>query len=319
VGSVQVGVTEGRSTPGSEVRYSAIIDRPRLEWPGGARVALWVALNLEHYQYLPPHNAYIDPWPRVPQAPDTLMYGYYDYANRAGLWRLLEVLDRYRIPVTASLNAAVLDHYPEVREAIVSRGWTVMCHGVYNTEYLFGLDEAAETAFFRDITGTVERHTGRPLRGLLGPAGSVTPNTMRLMAAHGLTYSADWALDDQPFPIDVPTGRLVGVPYGFDVNDDGMMALGYGQAGYDAEDFVEISRDQFEVLYAEGADSGRVMCLGLHAYVFGHPHRIEYLDRTFDHLLSHDGVWLTTAEAIADHYLEHAFDEQLALLREAER
>jgi peptidoglycan/xylan/chitin deacetylase (PgdA/CDA1 family) len=255
----------------------------------------------------------------VPEPPDTMLYSYYDYANRVGFWRMLEVLDRYRVPVTASLNAAVLDHYPEVREAIVSRGWAVMCHGIYNTHYLFGMSEAEERDFFRDITGTVRHHTGKDLKGLLGPAGSITPNTMRLMAEAGLTYSADWAIDDQPFPIDIPNGRLVGIPYGFDVNDDGMMALGYGAAGFEADDFLEICKDQFEVLYTEGAESGRVMCIGLHAYVFGHPHRIEYLDRAFDYLLSHDDVWLTTAESIADHYLANYHDAQLSLLRERRR
>jgi allantoinase len=301
-------------SPSSQVLYSPIIDRAPIEWPGGSRLALWVALNIEHYQYLPPANDYINPWPRVPTPPDSLLYGYYDYANRVGLWRMLEVLDRYAIPVTASLNVAVLDHYPEIRDVIVERDWRVMCHGIYNTEYLFGMNTEQEREFFRDVTATVEHHTARPLRGLLGPAGSITTNTMELMAEAGLTFTADWAIDDQPFPIRVDAGRLVGVPYGFDVNDDAMMALGYGAAGYDAEDFTQIASDQFDVLHAEGARSGRVMCIALHAYVFGHPHRIEQLDRTFDRLLSRDGVWLTTAEAIADHYLEHYHDDELARL-----
>ena len=98
------------------------------------------------------------------------------------------------------------------------------------------------------------------------------------------------------------------------MNDDSMMALGYGAAGYDAQDFVERAFDQFDTLYAEGAESGRVMCVGLHAYVFGHPHRIEYLDRTLDRLLSHEHVWATTGEAIADHYFAHCYDDELARL-----
>jgi allantoinase len=301
--------------PASQIIYSPIIDRKPIAWPDGGRIALWVALNIEHYQYLPSHNPQMNPWPRVASPPDTMLYSYYDYANRVGLWRMLEVLDRYAVPVTASLNAAVLDHYPEVRDAIVDRDWSVMCHGRYNTEYLFGMSLEEEREFFRDITSTVKRHTGRALTGLLGPAGSVTTNTMELMVENGLRFTADWALDDQPFPINVQAGKLVGVPYGFDVNDDAMMALGYGASGYEAEDFLQIASDQFDVLYAEGETSGRVMCIGLHAYVFGHPHRIDYLDRTLDRLLSHDDVWLTTGEAIADHYLAHNYDDELARLR----
>ena len=88
-----------------------------------------------------------------------------------------------------------------------------------------------------------------------------------------------------------------------------------GPSGLPRGQVTEIQRgriaiDQFEVLHAEGARSGRVMCVALHAYVFGHPHRIDHLDRLLDRLLSHEGVWLTTAEAIADHYLEHYHDDE---------
>jgi peptidoglycan/xylan/chitin deacetylase (PgdA/CDA1 family) len=194
-----------------------------------------------------------------------------------------------------------------------------MCHGIYNTEYLFGMDEEHEQAFFVDITQSVQRYLGRPLKGILGPAGSITRNTMGLAAAAGLNYCADWAIDDQPFPIRVPVGRLIGVPYGFDVNDDGMMALGYGAAGYEAEDFLRVATDQFDTLYTEGSQSGRVMCVGLHGHVFGHPHRIAYLERLIEFLCSHDGVWMTTADEIADYYLDHYFDAQMALLMPEQR
>jgi allantoinase len=297
-----------------QIAYSPITERPRIVWPGGARLAVWLALNIEHYQYLPPANAFINPWPRVQQPPDTMMYGYYDFANRVGLWRMLEVIDAHRVPMTASVNVAVLDHFPEIANAIAERQWGVMCHGIYNTEYLFGMDEGRERAFFADITESVRRRLGRELRGLLGPAGSVTENTMRLAAEAGLNYCADWAIDDQPFPVLVPTGRLVGVPYGFDVNDDSMMALGYGAAGYEADEFLRVAKDQFETLYAEGAQSGRVMCVGLHGHVFGQPHRIAYLDKLFEFLCSHDGVWMTTADDIAAYYIDHYLDEQLTLL-----
>jgi allantoinase len=295
----------------AEIPYLPIVSRPRIEWPNGARVALWVAPNIEHYQYLPPHNDFMRPWPRVP-APDVFHYSYYDYGNRVGFWRLIEVLDHHGVRATASLNLAVLDHYPEIRDAIVERDWAIMSHGIYNTSYLFGLSEEEERAYFRDNVDTVRRHTGRQLKGMLGPAGSVTTNTMRLMVEAGLVYSADWLIDDQPFPIVTSSGRLVGVPYSNDVNDDSLMAMGFGAGGYEADDFVQVCKDQFDVLYREGADSGRVMCIALHAYVMGHPHRIGYLDEALDYVLSHDGVWMTTADEIAEHYLEHYYDAALA-------
>ena len=127
------------------VAYSPIIERPPLRWPNGARVALWVCPNIEHYEYLPDPVRIRDPWPRMPH-PDILGYGVKDYGNRVGLWRMFEVMDRYEIRCTVSLGLAVIDHYPEVFAACEERGWDYMCHGVYNTQYLWGLPEDEERA-----------------------------------------------------------------------------------------------------------------------------------------------------------------------------
>lgn len=295
----------------AEIPYLPITSRPRITWPNNARVALWVAPNIEHYQFLPPPNPHIRPWPRLPSPPDVLHYSYYDYGNRVGFWRLIELLDHHRIRATASLNIAVLDHYPEIRDAIVERDWAIMSHGIYNTSYLFGMSEEEERAYFRDNVATIHRHSGKQLKGMLGPAGSTTANTMRLMAEAGLIYTADWLIDDQPFPILVPGGRLVGVPYSNEVNDDSLMAMGFGAGGYEADYFLQVCKDQFDVLYREGAESGRVMCIALHAYVFGHAHRIGYLDQALDYVLGHEGVWQATADEIAEYYLENYFDDAL--------
>jgi allantoinase len=300
------------NVPGvATIPYLPLTSRPKIRWPDGARVALWIVPNIEHYQFQPSAHTYMQPWPRVP-APDVAHYSYYDYGNRVGFWRLIEVLDHHRVRATTSLNVAVLDLFPEIREAIVNRDWDVMSHGIFNTSYTFGMSEAEEREFFTDNVETVRRHTGKELRGMLGPAGSVTPNTMRLMAEFELTYSADWLIDDQPFPIVVPSGRLVGVPYSNDVNDDSLMAMGFGATGYEADDFVQICKDQFDQLYTEGAHDGRVMCIALHAYVMGHPHRIGYLDEALSYILAHDGVWVATGDEIATHYLENYYDAALA-------
>ncbi len=296
----------------ANIPYLPIISRPRVEWPGGARVALWVAPNIEHYQYLPPHNPHIKPWPRLSSAPDVLHYSYYDFGNRVGFWRLAEVLDHHGVRPTISCNLAVLDHYPEIRDAIVSRDWAIMSHGIYNTSYLFGLSEDEEREWFRDNVETVKRHTGKQLKGMLGPAGSTTPNTMRLMAEAGLIYSADWLIDDQPFPILTESGPLVGVPYAGDVNDDSLMAMGFGASAFEADYFVQLCKDQFDVLYEEGAESGRVMCVSLHAYVIGQAHRIGYLDEALSYILGHDDVWLTTADQIAEHYIANHLEAAVA-------
>ena len=116
------------------VAYSPILHRPPLRWPNGARVALWVVPNIEHYEYLPKFVRTRDPWPRSPH-PDILGYTQRDYGNRVGLWRLFDVTDALGIRCTVSLNMAVLEHFPEILGAMESRGWEYMSHGIYNTRY----------------------------------------------------------------------------------------------------------------------------------------------------------------------------------------
>mgnify|MGYP000287754666 CR=1 FL=1 len=103
------------------VPYQPITEQRPLKLPGGARVAVWVVPNVEHYEFLPPTHQPRDPWPRTPH-PDILGYGLRDYGNRIGLWRMAEVTDALGIPVTLSLNLANWLHYPEIFEA--SRNWT---------------------------------------------------------------------------------------------------------------------------------------------------------------------------------------------------
>ena len=200
--------------------YSPIIDRPAIKWPNGARVAFWIAPNVEHYEYLPEFDGQRDPWPRVPY-PDVQQYAFRDYGNRVGFWRMLEPLDKYGIKCCVSLNLAVLEHYPEIKDAMVERNWDIMSHGIYNTRYLNTLSAEEEREFYRDCIATLKRETGKDLKGMLGPALSNSERTPDLMAEAGLIYHTDWNHDDQPVPIRVNSGKLISVPYSVELNDSG--------------------------------------------------------------------------------------------------
>ena len=198
--------------------YSAIGDRPKITWPGGARVAVWVLPNIEHYEYLPVHSNQRDPWPRSPH-PDILGYGDKDYGNRVGVWRMFELMDKHEIRCTVSLNFSVIEHYPEIFEAMEARKYDYLCHGIYNTRYLWGLPEDEERQVIQDCVETLKRATGRQLAGWFGPAASFTLNTPDLVVEAGIKYCSDWYHDDQPCPIKVRRGKLITVPYSMDIND----------------------------------------------------------------------------------------------------
>ncbi len=282
--------------------YSPIVTRPKLVWPDGARLALWVVPNIEHYEYLPLPQRARNPWPRTPH-PDVLGYGIRDYGNRVGVWRMFDVLDKHDIKGTVSLNMANYVHYPEIFKASAERDWSILCHGLYNTRYHWNYSEDEERAAIAECVDLHRELTGKMLPGWFSPAVSFTLNTPDLVAEAGIKYYCDWYHDDQPLPLRTKHGPLITVPYTMDLNDS-VLTL----KQHEGADFVTMIKDTFDTLYAEGAESGRVMCIALHPYIMGQPHRIAYLDEALSYILSHDGVWKATGEEIADWYLENGGD-----------
>ncbi|MBI3969164.1 MAG: polysaccharide deacetylase family protein [Chloroflexi bacterium] len=282
--------------------YSPSISRPKLELPHGARVAVWVVPNIEHYELLPAPNATRNPWPRVPH-PDVLNYAIRDYGNRIGVWRLFEIMDEHDFRGTVSLNVAVCDHFPDIIEECNMRDWDYLGHGIYNTQYVYGMTEEQERAMIQDSIDTVKRATGKDLAGWLSPALTNSLATLDLIAEAGIKYTCDWFQDDQPFPLKVRKGRLISVPYSLELND----VIVYGD-GHSGEYYGQIIKDHFDVLYAEGAESARVMCIPLHPYLVSHPHRLAPFADALDYICAHGGVWKATGEEIADWYLQSHYD-----------
>ncbi|MGW0179530.1 polysaccharide deacetylase family protein [Nocardia sp. NPDC003345] len=274
--------------------YSAIVDREPIEWPGGARVAFYVGLNIEHYELGKPSTSIFPGTSAL--VPDPLNYGWRDYGPRVGFWRVLDSLDRHGIRASTLLNSDVVRHYPRIIEAGRERNWAWLAHGRNNSILQPDIAADAERAYLAEVIDTIGRATGTRPRGWMGPALSESPRTPQLLAELGLDYVLDWTNDDQPYRLRTP--GLLSVPYSVELNDNTLF-LGTGLTG---PDFVQIVRDQLDRLYEDSADSGRVMALALHPFVIGQAFRAGYLDRALDHIAGHPGVWLTTSDEIAVHY-----------------
>jgi allantoinase len=288
--------------------YFPYLDRPKIVWPGGARLAFWCAPNIEFYELTPPPNPERAAWPRP--VPDVLNYAWRDYGNRAGVWRMMETMDRHGVRGSVSLNVALCDHFPDIIAACVERQWELFSHGIYNTRYTYGMDEDQERAMIRDVKATIKKHSGQDLAGWLAPALTNTDNTIRLLAEEGVRYTLDLFHDDQPLPVRVPRGRLISLPYSLEINDFTVLHQGTATP----RQYVEMVRAQFDRLYAEGARSGTVLCLPLHPFLIGQPHRIDALGEMLAHITGHAGVWVTTAREIADHFYAHYYDDFAAAI-----
>lgn len=272
--------------------YSPIVDREPIQWPGGARVAFYVGLNIEHFPVDAPATSLNEATAGL--VPDPLNYGWRDYGPRVGIWRIAEILDRHGIRASALVNSAVCERYPQIIAAGQQRDWAWLAHGRDNATVQSAVED--ERAYLTDVVATIEKATGQRPRGWLGPALSETFDTPAILAELGLTYLLDWTADDQPFRLNVL--GMVSVPYSVELNDLGLFTMN----SFTGPEFVQIVTDQFDQLYADSARSGRVMALALHPFVTGQPYRAKYLDQALDYIAGHHGVWLTTSDEIAEHY-----------------
>ncbi|MTE16073.1 polysaccharide deacetylase family protein [Nocardia aurantiaca] len=274
--------------------YHPIVNRAPIHWPGGARVAFYVGLNIEHYQVDKPSTSIFPGTAAL--TPDPLNYGWRDYGPRVGIWRVIDTLDRHRIRASVLLNSDVAQHNPQIIAAGRDRDWTWLAHGKNNSIFQADMTVDEERAYLTEVVHTIERATGRRPRGWMGPALTETLHTPELLSELGLDYVLDWTNDDQPYQLNVP--GMLSVPYSVELNDNSLF-LGTGLSG---ADFVQIVKDQLEQLYEDSADSGRVMALALHPFVIGQPFRTKYLDQALEYVADHPGVWLTTSDEIAAHY-----------------
>ncbi len=282
-------------------------DRPKIVWPGGKKLAFWIAPNVEFYEYDPPVNPARPGWPKP--SPDVSAYAQRDWGNRAGHWRLVELMDRFGLKGSVSLNVAMCDHCPEIIEACAARGWEFFSHGIYNTRYSYGMDERQERAVLEDSIATVERATGQRIRGYLAPALTHTERTFDLLGEYDFWYTCDLFQDDQPQPIKTKSGRLVSMPYSLEVND----VIAYGPLAMTPWRYADILKRHFDQLLEEGAESGTVMCIPLHAYLVSQPHRLRPFAEALQHITAHkDDVWFATAREIAGFFRENHWDSTLA-------
>jgi len=281
-------------------------NRPKIEWPNGAKIAFWVAPNIEFYELDPPENPYRKPWPQA--YPAVSGYSIRDYGNRVGHVRQMALLDKYGIRGSISLSTALCDHHPEIIDMCAERDWEFFSHGIYNTRYTYGLSEAQERAMIQDSVATIEKYTGKKPAGYLAPALSHSEHTIDLFAEAGGTYTCDLFHDDQPTPVHVRNGqKFISIPYSLEMND----TIAYVVNKIEPRRYGQIIKDNFDRLYQEGATNGTVMCIPTHNYQVSCPHRIRAFEEALEYITGHSDVWLTTGREIADYYIQNYYDSAL--------
>lgn len=293
---------------------------PQADWPGQARIAVQFVLNYEEggessvlhgdagsEQFL----SEIIGAASYPER-HLSMESIYEYGSRAGVWRVLREFERRGLSLTVFAVGMALERNPEVARAFVESGHEIACHG-YRWIHYQSLPEALERQHCRQCIEVVSRLTGKPPEGWY--TGRDSPNTRRIIADEGdFLYDSDYYGDDLPFwmPLRRTDGRIkpqLIVPYALDTND---MRFATAQGFNTGEQFYAYLKDAFDVLYAEGATTPKMLSVGLHCRLIGRPGRFAALQRFLDYVQSHDRVWIPTRAAIARHWIDkHPYIEKL--------
>src|ERR1700731_4138948 len=276
---------------------SIISERKPFVWPGNKTLAVWVAPNVEVWNYDSPDGQAVSPnLGKI--VPDVVNYAWREYGMRVGLWRIADVLDAAGVKATIALNSLVCEHYPRAVEEMKKRGWEFMGHGTTNSESLAGMNPEREKEVIHSVLTTIEQATGRKPRGWLGAGLTETYNTLDILAEEGVIYCGDWNTDDQPYPMKVKTGKLFSIPYCMEINDIPLFI----RKGYTGEQYYRSVIDQFETLYADSKKQPRVMGIPVQPMITGQPLRIKYLQRAIAEMQKNDAVWFATGGEIIDAY-----------------
>lgn len=289
--------TVSRTLPTDRIAYSAIADRPQLRLPDGARMVVWVIVNVEEWDptQTMPRTVLTPPAGGAPM-PDIPNWAWHEYGNRVGFWRILKVFDEFQVPGVLAINGSAIAAYKPIVRAAVERRWEFMGHGFTQRNMQKVEDERADIRKTRAVIAEV---TGKPPRGWLGPGLTETWETPDLLKEEGYDYVADWVLDDQPVWLKTRGKPIVNIPYTQECNDVAMMLIQH----HPASEYANRAIDQFEQIYTDAANSARVMALVLHPYIMGAPHRLKYFRRAIETIRSRPGVLFWTGEQILDWYL----------------
>lgn len=284
-------------TPRERVPFSAIVDRPPLHLPGGARLVVWSIVNLEVWDIARPMARQVLPPPTgATLLPDVPHWSWHEYGMRVGVWRFFRLFERHAIRPTLSINARVCEDYARVAEQARMQGWEFMAHA-YDQGPIHKVED--QRGMIHRSLEIIARFTGHRPLGWLGPGLTQTYETPDLLAEAGLRYIADWVHDDEPTTIATAHGNLVTLPYTVELNDIPMMLVQHHESDY----LLRRTIDQFDRLYEEGKERAKILSFAIHPYISGQPHRIRYLEALLDYARRFEGVAFWTGAEILEWYL----------------
>ena len=282
--------------PNNRFSYEPISERPDFKWPDDKRLAVYVAIGVEHFSY---GTGMGIPYSDGMDHPNSYNYGWREYGNRVGAWRLIELFEEFDRPLSVVLNTACYEHCPSLVQAFSKRGDEIIAHGYTNSIHPNHMSEDEERQMIESVTKTIEDREGKPPAGWMSPGANPSARTEDVVASCGYRYTLDWPIDDQPVWMTTDEGPILSIPYPQEVNDLPMMVLHDGTA----EDFANLAIDNLDEMLLQSRRQSLVYGITIHSFIVGRPFRIRQFRRVLEQLNKRSSdVWFTTPGQIAGHF-----------------
>jgi len=285
--------------------HSDLPARAKYTWPQGKTLAVYVAINIEHFPYGEPCGVDLD---RTTQPWSQRSWLWREYGNRIGGWRLVELFDELGLPAGVIANTANYEHCPALIAAHRARGDELIAHGRSNAERQIDMAIDEERTMIAEVTAHMRRDDGVRPAGWLSPYLTPSLHTTDLLAEAGYGYTLDWGIcDEQPFWVGAGERRILSVPYPIELNDQPAVVYRRNTA----IDYADMIVDNFDEMRERSRDTALVCAISLHSFIMGQPFRARRLRQALRHIAGHRDVWLTLPREIAAYYETLPEDVQL--------
>jgi allantoinase len=277
--------------------WSMLSDRPKTVWPGGAKLALWVNVNLQFFPLDQKGKPFPAPGGMTMPYPDLRHFTLRDYGNRVGIYRFLKAFDAYGIKPSFAINTALAERAPYLLERIGARDDEILCHGWdMDSLHYGGMDRAEEATLVEQSLSRLRQLTGRDITGWISPARNESEHTPELLAANGVRYFCDWVNDEMPYSFRTGEGSLVAMPLSNELEDRFVIMNNQ----HSEQSWLEQVCDACDYLLAEAEQQGgRILALNIHPWMLGQPHRIGKLEQALAYITNQPGVWSAGANEIS--------------------
>lgn len=276
--------------------------RPALRGLDGRHILVHLVINVEHWPFdQPMPRTILTPPHGRENLPDVPNFSWAEYGLRCGLPRMMAAIRGRGLVASASLNATVIDAYPQAAQALLDAGWEIIGHGMHQRALSHdgGSDQAGAISSALD---RIERFCGIRPRGWLSPGLRETLQTPDLLAQAGIDHVFDWCLDDLPNWMQTSSGQLLALPYALELNDSVIHAVekhATGEFGRRLESTLQVFENE-----VREHGSPRVLTLGLHPHLMGVPHRLPDFESMLDRLQRHPMTRFVTGSTLHAWYAQ---------------